>query len=151
MNVKKKHPPDRGNIGEREDYMKKFEEMTMEELLDLQKSIKEEIANRKGITTVYHVYKHHCYNESNRHLARYKHWAKLVKAVDTTKSNGYAFAGDFLSVNREARVPEGAVIVECCDTDLTCYKAGKDGFEKIADNSEIGTCAFIDKVAELFA
>jgi len=38
-------------------------------------------------------------------------WMKIVKSVDTSKANGYAFEGDFLK-SGEADLPIGAIIVE---------------------------------------
>ncbi len=42
---------------------------------------------------------------------RFKQWAKWVTAVDLSKTNGYAFEGEFLSLNRKHRLPVGAVIL----------------------------------------
>ena len=42
---------------------------------------------------------------------RFKQWAKLVKSVDTSKTNGYAFEGNFLTPGRKAEVETGILIV----------------------------------------
>lgn len=39
-------------------------------------------------------------------------WSKHVTSVDATKTNGYAFIGDFLPDNTEIELPVGAVIVQ---------------------------------------
>ena len=40
-------------------------------------------------------------------------WTKLVTGVDTTITNGYAFAGDFLRDGAEHDLPVGAILVQC--------------------------------------
>jgi len=42
---------------------------------------------------------------------RRKGWIKHVTSVDTSKSNGYAFGGDFLTPGRETDLPVGAILV----------------------------------------
>ena len=39
-------------------------------------------------------------------------WTKLVTGVDKTKTNGYAFSGEFLPGDKEVDVPVGAVLVQ---------------------------------------
>ena len=43
--------------------------------------------------------------------ARHKHWAKIVSSVDTTKSSGWAFGGDFIAAGGIQDVPAGSVLV----------------------------------------
>lgn len=39
-------------------------------------------------------------------------WGRLVTAVDKSKTNGYAFDGDFLPDGKEVDVPLGSVVIE---------------------------------------
>jgi len=73
------------------------------------------------------LYTHGCKNSSNHHLRKYKHWSKHIKGVDVTKTNGYAFQGDFLAVTAEHKLPAGALVVEVCDTTATLYRMAPDG------------------------
>ena len=40
-------------------------------------------------------------------------WMKHVTSVDTTKTNGYAFDGDFIPNDTEFEIPAGAIVVAC--------------------------------------
>jgi hypothetical protein len=42
---------------------------------------------------------------------RRKGWIKHVTACDSSKTNGYAFDGDFLDADREVELPIGAILV----------------------------------------
>ncbi|MBP1308949.1 hypothetical protein JOD82_001969 [Paenibacillus sp. 1182] len=42
---------------------------------------------------------------------RWKYWAKRVTKVDVTKTNGFAFIGDFIKVNQLVEVREGDYIL----------------------------------------
>jgi len=42
---------------------------------------------------------------------RLKSWRKRVVAVDRTKSNGYAFEGEWLRAGRDIELPEGAIVL----------------------------------------
>ena len=95
------------------------------------------------------LYTHNCKGASRHHLTKYKHWAKLVTAVDTTKTNGYAFAGDFLRVESEHKVPAGSIIVEVCDRDIAAYRTKADGgFTTIATAKTDSMSSFIEIVAD---
>lgn len=99
--------------------------LTLQELKDLVKEantlIKEmELNNRKV------VYQHNCFGSASYHLTKYKHWSKLITDVDVSKSNGYAFIGEFLKVNMKHQVPIGSLIVECCNNSLYLYKVVGD-------------------------
>lgn len=99
--------------------------MSDEELHELAGQIKAELAKRQTEELV--VYIHFCADRSNHHKTKYKHWTKLVDEVDTTKSSGYAFLGNFLQFGVEHKVPKGSVIVETCDDDV--YARLMDGSE----------------------
>lgn len=98
-------------------------ELSLEDLKSLYAEINVEIKSRENLAVpVLFCYTHECHDASSHHLSKYKHWAKLVKDVDITKINGYAFIGDFLCVTQEHMIPEGSVIVEVCGTDFRSYK-----------------------------
>jgi len=42
---------------------------------------------------------------------RFRQWAKRVTSVDLTKTNGYAFDGQFLTLGRKYRLPVGAIVL----------------------------------------
>lgn len=42
---------------------------------------------------------------------RHKHWAKVVQAVDPTKSSGWAYVGDFIAAGGIQDVPSGSVVL----------------------------------------
>jgi hypothetical protein len=43
--------------------------------------------------------------------SRFKRWAKLLKGVDRTKTNGFAFLGDWLPLQRKAELEVGSLIL----------------------------------------
>lgn len=124
-------------------------EMSMEELLVLEKEIKKEIEVRNRGNQKMVIYTHDCFDCSKSHMSKYKHWAKRVEHVDTTKANGFAFLGEFLDTRRENRVPEGSIVVEICDTDLKCYEILKEGKVLKCEGNSMSMATFIDKVAEI--
>ena len=42
---------------------------------------------------------------------RHKHWAKVIHAVDATKSSGWAYVGDFIAAGGIQDVPSGSVVL----------------------------------------
>ena len=126
-----------------------FREMTNEQLQELIKGAREELEQRNKDNLVY--YAHDCRESSNYHKRKYKHWTKKVAAVDTSKTNGYALQGDFLSVEQEHKLPVGTVVVEHCSTDGTiAYRMTPEGPEKITSTGGKPNVAFIEKLAEEF-
>jgi len=78
-----------------------------------------------------------------------KGWIKHVKDVDTTKTNGYAFIGDFLSPGKLVELPIGSILV-CCDPQGSVAHPRKSGEIRIvtgpdADNLKDAT----DVIAEV--
>ena len=67
------------------------------------------------------VYKHDCHDQSNYHLKKSKHWAKLVKSIDKTKKDMFAFEGEWLSATEENIVHVGDVILEFKGCKDRCY------------------------------
>jgi hypothetical protein len=97
------------------------------------------------------LYTHGCKNSARHHLSKYKHWAKVVTSVDTTKTNGYAFQGEFLGVTREHKLPVGSIIVEVCDTDIFAYRLTLEGKKEITKGKTKSMSAFIETVAAALA
>lgn len=134
---------------ERKETMKSIKEMTIEELKELRSQIDTEIKAREPKKELV-LYTHDCKDSANYHLGKYKHWAKAVTAVDTTKTNGFAFSGDFLKVRNEYKLLVGTIIVEVCDTDITCYRLVPEGKEKLYTGDTRSMSSFIEDVATLF-
>lgn len=127
--------------------MLNLKEMSLEELEALKKAILEEIASRQKTTELV-LYTHSCKNSARYHLSKYKHWAKLVTGVDTTKTNGFAFQGDFLKVEAEHKLPVGSIVVEVCDTDIFAYRLTSEGKQQIAKGKTKSMSSFIEAVAK---
>jgi hypothetical protein len=124
--------------------------MTNEELLAGITALKAELKSRQNVETSDCVYTHDCKGSSNYHLGKYKHWAKLVKAIDKSKTNGYAFIGDFLKVQNEHRVPKNSIVIEVCNTTLTAYRIiGDNEKEKISSASTKSLSSLIGKLYDL--
>jgi len=125
-----------------------FKSMSTEELGRLIEEARKELASRRENKLV--LYTHHCKNESRYHLSKYKHWAKRITGVDTTKTNGYAFQGDFLNVREEHKLPVGSIVVEVCGDYVTAYELTENGKKEFATAQRKSMSALIEKVAEKF-
>jgi len=125
--------------------MNELKEMTTEELEKLVKEARAELGNRNRNNLI--LYTHSCKDSAKYHLGKYKHWAKAVTSVDTTKTNGYAFAGEFLSVSREHKLPMGTIIVEVCGNNIRAYRLGSEGKECIEEGRTSAMSEFIEIVA----
>jgi hypothetical protein len=91
---------------------------------------------------------HDCFDSADFHHRKYKHWAKIVKSVDTTQTNGYAFQGDFLAVRRERKLPVGSIVVEVCEEEVRAYRLTQEGKRLLAECRRNGMSALITTVAE---
>jgi len=88
-----------------------LKELTLEELLDLRAFVTELIEKRAtGAQNKVRVY-FPTILLGDRRKARSGTYIKVVRAVDLTKTNGYALLGDFLPTNREIDLPDGAIVV----------------------------------------
>lgn len=73
--------------------------------------------------------------KNERNSGNRKGWSKLVTAVDATKTDGYAFIGQFLNDDTETDVPVGSVVVQKNPEGSakhgwesgSCYVIGSDG------------------------
>jgi len=125
-----------------------FKSMSTEELERLIEEARKELASRRENKLV--LYTHHCKNESRYHLSKYKHWAKRIIGVDITKTNGYAFQGDFLNVREEHKLPVGSIVVEVCGDDITAYELTESGKKEFATAKRRSMSALIEAVAKKF-
>lgn len=127
--------------------MENLKEMTIEALETMKKAVCEEIAIRQTATALV-LYTHKCKNTAKHHLDKYKHWAKVVFGVDTTKTSGYAFQGDFLRVEAEHKLPVGSLVVEVCNRSVCAYRLSSAGKEKIAEGITTSMSLIIDALAK---
>jgi hypothetical protein len=107
-------------------------QLTCDEMQKLKQVLEAELRSREADQQPQIIYTHDCWNASKYHRNKYKHWAKHIHSVDTTKLDGYAFIGDWLQVERENYVPSGAIVVEVCENDFTCYRIAEDGKVTVA-------------------
>ena len=124
--------------------------MTLEQLKDLKYRVKVEIATRESASKKLVVYTHDCKGSSDYHVRKYKHWSKLVKGVDKTKTNGYAFIGDFLNISYEHKLPVGSIVAEVCDRDIKVYRIVEEDFELISEGKTDRMSDVIEEVAKYF-
>ena len=61
-------------------------------------------------------------------------WLKYVTKVDPSKTNGYAFEGEFLRAGALVDLPQGAVLV-ACDPTGSVRNGGKDGSVRVVEKS----------------
>lgn len=94
------------------------------------------------------VYEHECKGSARHHLMKYKHWAKLITSVDTNKTNGFAFGGEFLNVNSEHKIDVGSLVVEACGDTITLFRIDEDGKAELAVAQKNKMSGLIEKAAE---
>jgi len=111
------------------------------------KSTKKKTAPKKKVSSPKTVtYKHECANSASYHQRKYKHWAKKLTKVDTTKTTGYAFEGEWLSATSQVSVPVGAIVVEyrgCEGKQYHLYKMTETGKKELAAESSKNIVDFI--------
>ena len=69
------------------------------------------------------IWKGGCFNCANHHASKYKHYAKIVTNIDTTKTNGYAFEGSWLNWRYENSVNSTDFVLEYCEGNVKFYRA----------------------------
>lgn len=125
-----------------------LKKLTIEELRELAARISVEIKNR---STDLVLWEHDCKGSSNHHMKKYTHWAKLLTGVDTTKTDGYAYLGDWLRVNEEVKIPNNSIVVEFCSSNgLTAYRITEGGAELIGKASRSSQSELIETLSKLF-
>lgn len=95
--------------------------LSIQELNKLIEDAKTELASRKGEKIIY-------LTEFRRGNSGYKRWAKEITAIDTTKTDCYAFSGNWLSKEDETEnlVSKGSYVLEYIgrkENQLCLYKA----------------------------
>jgi len=126
--------------------------MSESELRALVASAQQELANRTcPCPQSLAVYTHDCAGASKHHKAKYKHWSKLVRGVDTTKTSGYAWIGEFLPTDGQVKVPTDSIVVEVCGDIITAYRITGGGKERIDYANTKWQAKLIDTVAKLLA
>ena len=63
----------------------------------------------------------------------------LVTSVDRSKTDGYAFIGDFLKYKTENMIPEGSIVVEVCNTNYYAYRVTDDYFKELIAQGKRGS------------
>ena len=122
--------------------------LNIEELKRLREQVAEEITARASGDLV--LYTHNCKDRAKHHKNKYKHWAKLVESVDTTKTSGYAFIGEWLNLDYEHKIPKNSIVVEVCDTTITAYEITGDEEKKEIDSAETRSMSkFIERIASI--
>lgn len=125
----------------------KLMEMELNELKEIKLEIEKLIA-KKSESKELALYTHNCKGSASHHLSKYKHWAKLITSVDTTKTNGFAFQGEWLNVKLEHKLPVNSVVVEVCHKDITAYVITKNGKQKINEADTSSMSNFIEELNE---
>jgi len=122
--------------------------MTTAEIQDLVEAGKKELDSRNPEEVRELIlYTHGCKRSAHYHLGKYKHWAKVVKQVDMTKANGYAFIGEFLGVGQEHKLPGNSIVIEVCDHKITAYQLmGEDKIIQLTTGDTRSMSAVIDRV-----
>lgn len=130
------------------EFSKVVKALSTENILQYLNVLNRELNQRNTKQTLV-AYKHDCHGSSNYHLNKYKHWCKLVTSVDRSKTDGYAFIGDFLKYRTENMIPEGSIVVEVCNTNYYAYRVTDDHFkEQIAHGKRSSLHQFIVAVDE---
>lgn len=119
--------------------------LSNEELEELKKEVEKESRQRNALNERL-CYENDCKGSSNYHFRKYKHWAKLVTEIDTSKNNGYAFIGEFLSITNQDLVPLNSLVVERCGNALKCYRITSNGKKLITNGSVYNMVNFIARV-----
>ena len=84
-------------------------------------------------------YKHDCHGCAQYHMNKYKHWCKHVTRVDRSKTDGYAFIGEFLNPANEHAIAQGAVVVEVCGKDYFAYRVTGDFIKELITEGKRGS------------
>lgn len=86
-----------------------------------------------------------CGNTAKYHSKKYKHWCKRVTSIDITKSNGYAFEGDFLPWGKQTMAGVGDCFLEHCDGSYLFWMVTDDEHCEQVVGSRNDFCDFILK------
>ncbi|MFL0250642.1 hypothetical protein ACJDT4_09440 [Clostridium neuense] len=129
------------------DIIVNFNELTIEELQQLKQEVVEHINAKRENKQV--IYVHDCCYSSNYHRGKYKHFAKLLTSIDDTKTNGFAFNGKFLKVDKENLVEKENYVVEVCNCSIRLYKVEEDSINLILEGNSRQYVSFIREAKRL--
>ena len=128
------------NIAKKE--MAKFENvlktMSMDDIKQYVDLLNAEMEARKALHPKV-GYKHDCHGCAQYHMNKYKHWCKHVTRVDRSKTDGYAFIGEFLNPANEHAIAQGAVVVEVCGKDYFAYRVTGDFIKELIAEGKRGS------------
>ena len=119
-----------------------FKEMSTEALKEMLENLKAELETREEKTEekteekeniIYCTDDHDL--QSNRHFGKFNHWAKILKSIDVSKTNGYAFIGDFIPYKQENLVKKGSIVLEHDENGFTAYRAINDNEKEMLMNA----------------
>lgn len=83
-------------------------------------------------------------------MNKYKYYSKRITAIDDSKTNGFAFLGEFLNVRKENLIPDGSYILEVCNNmSLKLYKINKESKELVLVGYSNMFVSFIKEAREL--
>ena len=115
-----------------------FKEMSTEALKEMLENLKAELETREEKTEEKEniIYCTDDYDlQSNRHFVKYNHWAKILKSIDDSKTNGYAFTGEFIPYKQENSVKKGSIVLEHDENGFTAYRAINDNEKEMLMNA----------------
>ncbi|HQL66790.1 MAG TPA: hypothetical protein PK151_04505 [Caldisericia bacterium] len=129
-----------------------YKEKTIEELQNIILEIQKEIASRTFFKKV--IYEHPCKGSARHHLNKYKHWAKKLTSLDMSKTNGYAFGGDFLKIDSQNLLEINSLVIEfagCSGSSFRLEKIINDGkSETLATGNHSNFIDFLREVEKHF-
>ena len=127
-----------------------LKDLCIEELQTLKDNITIEIIRREDKILANCIYTHDCYGSSQYHFGKCKHYAKVLDKIDNTKTDGYAFVGDFLKCDKENLIKKGKFVIEVCSVTLKIYRVvGDKEKELIIQGRQNEICSFIKEAKKL--
>jgi len=97
-----------------------FKTLTNEELKELISSAKEELKSRqeaqpqKQVRVLRQMYMETLGTDRDSTVTRYNGgWAKTVRGLDKSKTNGYSILGDFVDIDAPQYWKNGTIILDC--------------------------------------
>ena len=130
-----------------EEVLKMLGDFELKELIKIKSAVDKSINLKSDKKRV--IYKHKCFGSSDYHFNKYKHYSKVLTLIDNTKTNGYAFVGEFLPIQKESLVREGSYVVEVCDADIYLYKIKADSDELLLQGKYSEMVTFIKRAKEI--
>lgn len=73
---------------------------------------------------------------------RWKSWAKVLAGVDRTKTNGYAFQGEFVKLGRKTELEVGSYVLLYREEGSTKYHRAKVEIVQVKDDGRLETVLY---------